>query len=489
MAQILVNGLTFAYEGSYDNIFENVSFSIDTDWKLGFTGRNGRGKTTFLNLLMQKYAYEGSITRSVAFDYFPFEVQDVQQQTLSVMRRVCPGCEEWVLLRELFKLEVEEDVLYRPFSTLSHGERTKVLLAALFSKEGHFLLIDEPTNHLDIKGRELVGRYLNSKKGFILVSHDRAFLDLCVDHILSINRADIEVRKGNFSSWYFNKQQQDARELSENERLKKEIGRLNTACRRTAGWSNETERSKFGEKVPDRGFIGHKSAKMMKRAKSLKNRRQSAVADKEKLLKNIERQDDLKIQPLAYHTDCLVTLKDVRIRYGAHTVCEGVSLSVCRGERIVISGKNGSGKSSLLKLIAGEDISYSGSLHKGSNLIVSYVAQGTAALSGGLQDYARHQGIDESLFMTILRKFDLPRVQFEKNLEDFSAGQKKKVLIARSLCERAHLYIWDEPLNYIDVFSRMQIEKLLMQSGAAMVLVEHDRAFIDQIATRVVLLG
>lgn len=114
-----------------------------------------------------------------------------------------------------------DDALYRPFSTLSGGEQAKILLALLFAREGRYLLIDEPTNHLDETGRALVSRYLAKKSGFLLVSHDRAFLDGCVDHILSINRSGIEVQKGNFSSWYENRQRQDAFELAQNAQLKR----------------------------------------------------------------------------------------------------------------------------------------------------------------------------------------------------------------------------------------------------------------------------
>ena len=117
---------------------------------------------------------------------------------------------------------MEADVLYRPFSTLSNGERTKVLLAAMFLKENRFLLIDEPTNHLDMEGRALVSRYLNTKKGFILVSHDRAFLDACTDHTLSINKTNIVIQKGNFSAWWEVKRMQDEYELAQNDKLKKD---------------------------------------------------------------------------------------------------------------------------------------------------------------------------------------------------------------------------------------------------------------------------
>ena len=191
MSKISVNDLTFYYEGSYDNIFENVSFQIDTDWKLGFIARNGKGKTTFLNLLMGKMEYRGSISASVVFDYFPFEVKDKSKDTIDVIEEIDPDYEFWKICRELNLLLVDGDVFYRPFETLSNGERTKVLLALLFSGENHFLLIDEPTNHLDMESREILKEYLNTKKGFILVSHDRNFMDGCVDHVLVINRESI----------------------------------------------------------------------------------------------------------------------------------------------------------------------------------------------------------------------------------------------------------------------------------------------------------
>ena len=210
MSIIKVSDLTFCYEGSYDNIFKNVSFQLDTDWRLGLTGRNGRGKTTLLRLLEGRYPYQGTIHASVGFDYFPYAVEDPSLCPMELLERVCPDVASWRFLRELAPLEVSEDALYRPFSTLSGGEQSKLLLAMLFSRENRFLLIDEPTNHLDQMGRALVSRYLRGKKGFLLVSHDRAFLDGCVDHILSINRSSIELRKGNFSSLYENKRRQDA---------------------------------------------------------------------------------------------------------------------------------------------------------------------------------------------------------------------------------------------------------------------------------------
>jgi lincosamide and streptogramin A transport system ATP-binding/permease protein len=488
MSQINVSNLTFAYDGSYDNIFENVSFQIDTDWKLGFIGRNGKGKTTFLKLLLGAYEYGGTINASVDFEYFPYDAPPERRSAREIIEDIAPDCPEWELARELRLLELEEDILRRDFGTLSNGERTKLMLAALFLKENGFLLIDEPTNHLDARGRELVSRYLCGKKGFILVSHDRAFLDGCIDHVLSINRADIEIQRGNFSSWFDNKRRQDEFELAENDRLKKEVGRLSVSARRTAGWSDKVESTKYGSlnsglKV-DRGYIGHKSAKMMKRAKATAARRQTTVEEKSKLLKNIESPETLKITQLQYHDRRLCRLEDVSIYYGGKRVCGDINFTVDRGDRIALCGRNGSGKSSVLKLICGEDIAHTGTVKIGGRLLISYVSQDTSHLSGDLSEYAFKNGLDESLFKAILRKLDFSRVQFEKDMSDFSDGQKKKTLIAKSLCERSHLLVWDEPLNFIDVISRMQIEDLLLEYEPTILFVEHDSVFCDKIATK-----
>ena len=149
MSMIRIENLTYYYPSSFDPVFENANFQIDTEWNLGFVGRNGRGKTTLLKILLGEYEYIGRIISSVLFDYFPFPVSDKAQITDEVLAEICPNAPKWELMRELSYLKVEEDVLWRPFETLSNGEQTKVLLAALFLKEGNFLLIDEPTNLKD----------------------------------------------------------------------------------------------------------------------------------------------------------------------------------------------------------------------------------------------------------------------------------------------------------------------------------------------------
>ncbi len=493
MALINVSNLTFSYEGSFDNVFENTSFQIDTDWKLGFIGRNGRGKTTFIQLLQGKYEYKGKISSSVNFEYFPYEVFDKNRLTIDIMEEIYPEYELWQVIREFNLLEVSADVLYRPFDTLSLGEKTKVLLAVLFLKENSFLLIDEPTNHLDIKGRRIVSDYLNLKKGFILVSHDRIFLDNCVDYVLSINRSSIELQKGNFSSWWENKRLQDEFEIRKNSKIKREIGRLETSILEKRTWSDTAESRKIGfdpkvteKNIGRRPYQAAKAKKSMKRAKAIQERLETAVEEKSKLLKNIENIEELKLFPIKYHSEKLIEIDKVSIFYGEKEIFENLSFSIFQGDKISLQGKNGSGKSSILKLICGFEIDYSGEVRIGSQLKISYVPQDSSFLKGSLKEYAEKLKIDESLFKSILRKLDFKREQFEMPMETFSQGQKKKTLIAASLCEKAHIYIWDEPLNYIDVFSRIQIEDLIIEYNPTLLLVEHDLEFVKKVCSKIV---
>ena len=375
----------------------------------------------------------------------------------------------------------------------------------MFSGENDFLLIDEPTNHLDRESRETVKKYLAGKKGFILVSHDRDFLDACIDHVLVLNRHSIEVQTGNFSSWWENKNRKDVYARMENEKHRKEIAKLRKASDRSRQWAEKNEDTKIGYDPLDdhanRAYIGSKTKKMQSRVSQIESRMEKEIQEKEGLLVDIESPVDLKIKPLEHFKKKLLSAEKYGLQYaGAEKpLFEGVSFEVCQGERVFLNGANGCGKSSLIKAIlrkidgerekSGFEVMESGSLQTASGLKVSYINQDTSFLRGSVQDFCRKKDLDESLFCAILRQLDMERVQFVKNMEDYSEGQKKKVLIAASLLTPAHLYIWDEPLNYIDVFSRMQIEKLLMEYKPAMLVVEHDVRFREQVATKTVELG
>ena len=204
-------------------------------------------------------------------------------------------------------------------------------------------------------------------------------------------------------------------------------------------------------------------------------------------------------EPLPKTAPTVLAVSDVRYTYGrkAGDTLSGVSFSVREHEIVGLVGANGCGKSSILKAIlqmAGENgcsghdgaggLTYQGECYIGAGMEISYVSQDTSGLCGSLSDYAVRQGVAESLLKSLLRKLDFSREQLSRPMETFSQGQKKKVLLAASLCRQAHLYLWDEPLNYIDVFSRMQIEALIKKFQPTMVLIEHDRTFTEHVGSR-----
>ena len=490
MSLISINNLTFGYDGSYNNIFENVSFNIDTDWKLGLIGRNGKGKTTFLNLLQDKYEYKGTISKNVDVDYFPFEVKDKEKLAIEIVNDMASNVQDWEIIKELNLLNTDAEILYRKFNLLSGGEQVKILLISLFLKGNNFLLIDEPTNHLDIETRNHLINYLERKKGFIVVSHDRIFLDKIVDHIVSINNTNIEIQKGNFSSWKANKDKQDNFEMVQNEKLSKDINKLEVASRNIAKWSNEVESSKYktnnSEKTIDRGYLGHKSAKMMKKSKVMEQRIQKAIDEKTNLLKNIDRNDTLKIIPLTSNKTPLILVNKLQIKYNNELIFKPISFEVNNGDRIAIIGKNGAGKSSVLKLILGQNIQYDGKINIANNIKTSYVSQSTEYLKGSLKDFVYNNEIDESIFKAMLVKMGLSQSDFDTNIQYMSEGQKKKVLIAKSISEQANIYIWDEPLNYIDILTREQIEDAILKYKPTLIFVEHDETFIEKVATKII---
>lgn len=494
MSQIQIHNFSYTHEGAQTALFNHVQFQIDSQWKLGFIGRNGRGKTSFLRCLLGELEYTGEINHKVEFSYFPLEVNHHNELTSKILDELSNHQAQWMIERELNLLNVNLAVLDQAFDTLSGGEQTKVLLAALFLKPHAFLLIDEPTNHLDQEARDAVANYLKAKEGFILVSHDRTLLNACVDHILVINKTDIEVQKGNFASWWENKQREDQFELSQNEKLKKEAKRLKEAMLRTAEWSDDVEKSKYrshntkvnARETFDRGYIGHKSAKMMKRSKTIELRQSRALDQKKELLKNVDENEALKIHPLIYRQNQILSFDKVGHGFDERLIFQNLSFTIHQGERLAIVGPNGSGKSTILNILLHKINQSEGQIYQNKDLKISYVEQDAGFLQGSLNRFIESQECDEPLFKAILRKMDFERNQFDIPMERYSEGQKKKVLIAKSLSQTAHLYLWDEPLNFIDVLSRIQIEDLILTYCPTMIFVEHDQTFVEKIATKII---
>ena len=224
----------------------------------------------------------------------------------------------------------------------------------------------------------------------------------------------------------------------------------------------------------------------MKKSLSTQRRKYKAIEEKSLLLKNIDFIEKLKMNPLIFKGNNILSINNLEILYNDKSIFKPISFTVTEGDRIHLKGRNGSGKSSIMKLILGKDIRYKGNLYVPKNLKISYISQDTSFLEGSLNSYIRENDIDETIFKTVLDKLDFDRIQFEKNIEEYSEGQKKKLLLAKSLSEETHLYLWDEPLNYIDILSRNQIEDVILEYNPTMIFIEHDELFSEKIATKTI---
>lgn len=517
MAIIQVNQLVFGYEGSVETVFSGLDFHMDSSWRLGLVGRNGRGKTTLLKLLSGQLKGQGSIISSLPFDYFPFEVDRDRAAMEALVDALAPytrwerrmeqllsdpspenlnaygeieqayASQSGYVIRELLAREVslmgiDPISLSRPFSTFSPGEQTRLKVASLFLRPGHFLLIDEPTNHLDEQGRSRMADYLCSKSGFLVVSHDRDFLDRVCDHILALEKQGARVVAGNYSVYRENKRLQDEYEQAQQQKLSADIVRLKATAREKAAWSDRVEATKIGNGPCDRGFIGAQAARMMKRAKTIEGRVQRQIEEKEKLLKNLEYTAPIKLESLPLDSQTVLRLSRLSFAYpGSAPLFENLDLELPKGQRLALTGVNGAGKSTLFKLILGQLAPTSGAIWKPKGLVISYLPQTSHHLQGSPWDIAGQMGLDFTRFFMLLRKFDMPQEAFDRDSRGFSLGQKKKLLLALSICQPAHLFLWDEPLNDVDPESREQIEDLLEGTQATIIVIEHERLFLDRI--------
>ena len=308
--------------------------------------------------------------------------------------------------------------------------------------------------------------YLRAYRGtVIMVTHDRYFLDQVTNRILEISHGKMYSYDANYTTFLELKAQREEMELA-SERKRQSILRM------------ELEWAKRGCRARTT-----KQKARLERLESLKNG-SAPVTDDTITLDSVETRMGKKTMELHH----------VSKSYGEKVLVRDFSYTVLKNQKLGIIGPNGCGKSTLIRAILGKngqgsgllDVEEAGVCRTAAGLVISYMGQEASGLKGSVRDLCRERGLDESLFLAVLRQLDFERTQFLKNMEDYSEGQKKKVLLAASLATPAHLYIWDEPLNYIDVFSRMQIETLLLEYQPTMLFVEHDAGFCRRIATKTI---
>ncbi len=520
MHTITFNDISFQHTGSTELLFKNLSFMLHDEWKTAVVGRNGRGKSTLLQLMSGSLQPNtGTIDGTLRAVLFQEHHSANNQPALSVIKRQIAPFDEWersmdallssgdegsllryqelfdvyslhrgftidaLIRKECAELGISEQMLSQPFNILSGGEQTRANIAALFLQLDAFPLLDEPTNHLDINGRELLAQYLSGKKGFIVVSHDRNFLDACCDHVLAINKNDVRLFQGNYSRWREQLALEEESESSRKENLEKEISSLERAAQQRRVWSDRKEKEK--NSAADSGFVSRKAAKLMKRALSIERRVEQRIESKRSLLKNRETVRPLTIHHSDNSSKIVLSLEDAGMQFGGTVLFKHCTLTVRRHERVAVIGPNGCGKSTLLRVVRKELPLSCGHFRLAADSPV-HAYQIPKWNSGLLRDILRSEGIDETQFRTVMGTFTISGEIFERPLETFSFGERKKIDLCRSFLAPNDFLVWDEPVNYIDIESKEQIEAVILAAQPTMLFTEHDRAFVETIATRIV---
>lgn len=497
MPTISINQLTFAYPDQAENLFAGLTVNLDTSWKLALVGRNGRGKTTLLKIIAGCLGDLPAVRTSVACSYYPLTVRhpdDLAWNALQEGRNLT----QWRVEKELGKLGLDASLLWQPFASLSGGERSKLLLAACFSEPDAFVLLDEPNNHLDLASRQQVAQYLReAKQGYIVVSHDRAFLNQVSDHVLALENQQVHLYRDDFAGYEQTKKDRDGFNQAKDRKLRREIKELDRSQKRLAAFANQAERGVRVKKgataaekaeLRDKGFLSKRAAKVMKRSKNVARRKEDQLAEKQGLLANIEKTPALDLNFVPDYHQKLLEIEHLSLRIAGKDLFTDLSLQVKKQGVIALVGPNGSGKSILFKEILAKQplVNRTGRLELASGLKISYLSQDSLNFAGSLPAFAKKMHLNYSALLNQLRKLGFARESFNLPWQELSQGQKKRVALAKSLVEEANLYLWDEPANYLDLFNQDQLVKLLQEQQPAMLLVDHDQALLQAVASQIV---
>lgn len=519
MSKIIIQNMYFHYAEYFQTVFEDVNLTLDTDWRLGLIGRNGRGKSTFLKLLHGTLTPDkGNIVKQVNTEFFPYEVKRKYKLTLDILKE-CIGSlktmedtmEEIIvsedknryqeyqeileryleadgfqmesrILREINLINLPEEILTRDYETLSGGEKTRLQIIAMFLRNNSYVLLDEPTNHLDLNGKKLLAEYLKQKKGFLVVSHDRSFLDEIIDHVLSINKSNIEIERGNFTSWKENKDKKESYESRTEAKLIREIKALNNQSIMKRDWANSAESTKNDHRKFERSS-GSRAAQFMMHAKRAEDRVMKNLEEKNKLLQNFEIAKELEIKQKRIEGYTLLRVKDLTFGYEGGILFSHLNFKVAVGDRLWIRGKNGSGKSTLLKLIAKH--LESDCINYFDDILITESFQEPLWKSGYVTDYITEDGRRNQIY-ELCEIFDIPKESLLRPIETLSGGEKKKLDIARALVCENQLILLDEPLNFMDIYFREQLEKAILLYQPTLIFIEHDEWFGNRIATKII---
>ena len=511
MIDVSVRSLVKSFELG-KNILDGLSFTVTAGERVGILGHNGCGKTTLfrilvgelrpdegevmiapskrLGLISQIPVYpEGWTTEQVLKDAHRhlYQIAERMEELSLAMERDSSKAllAEYDRLQEDFRrlggydmdtdrsrvangLDISPAMLHQSFDSLSGGEKTRVNLARLILEDTDILLLDEPTNHLDLHATEWLEDYLLGFKGTVLViSHDRYFLDRVVQRSIEIDEGKAEFYSGNYSFYAEERQRRFEEKLKKYEKDQAKIQQLTRAAEQMHLWA----------------FMGND--KLHKRAFSMEKRieklSQSEKPQEQKKL-------NVKFKQREFNGDEVLVMEDVSKGFGDRQLFSGLALTVTGGERIALIGDNGTGKSTLVKLIMGEETPDSGYLYKGPAVRSAYLPQ-----------HVRFSVEERSALDTMLYDCRCQPQQARDRLAAFgfrgedvftpvgalSGGEKSRLRLCMLMGSDINFLILDEPTNHLDIASREWMEDALSDYEQTLLFVSHDRYFIEKFATRI----
>lgn len=497
-----------------NSIFENLSLSIKTGDKLGIVGRNGSGKTTLLTLITGlELPDEGSIhfKKGTKIGYLAqipsfseevsgidvlksafedlIELQSKMKELESRLSTDDPSNLEKLLekygeIQEEFTnrngytmdSEINKVIeglqlstfVNQSFATLSGGEQTKIMLGKLLLTKPDLLLLDEPTNHLDLFAVEWLEQYLVFYTGtVVIISHDRYFLDQVITKVADLEEGEIKLYHGNYSSFIIQKEEALMREFQEYEEQQKKIKKMKEAIKRLKIWANEA--------VPPNAGL-HRQARNMERALERMEKVRKPLIDPKKMGLSFE------VAPRSGKE--VVIMEQVSKTFGEKMLLQDVNLHVYWKERVAIVGRNGTGKSTILKSLLQELPVDSGEVRLGSNVRIGFLSQHFEIVNpkAKLIDVFRSEvNIIEGDARHILAKFMFYGPDVFKRVGDLSGGERMRLRLAQLMYQDINLLMLDEPTNHLDIESREVLEDALDDFQGTILAVSHDRYFLNKL--------
>ena len=509
MIDISVSNLVKEFEVG-TKILDGLTFQVDTGERVGLLGPNGCGKTTLLRILTGVMDYdEGEVViapgkRLGLISQIPvypegYTVEDVLDTAFAPLREMEEEMgrlaermgEEPALMARYDKLaaafqtgggyetdtnknkvcnglSISQEMRQRPFDKLSGGEKTRVNLGRLILEDTDILLLDEPTNHLDLRATEWLEEYLEKFKGTVLtVSHDRYFLDKVVGRVIEIQNGRAEFYAGNYSFYAVEKERRYEEKLKQYEKEQAKIEQLEKSVEQLRTWA----------------YSG--MDKTFRRAKSMEKRiERMRTTDRP----TRERKMEVRFGEREFRGDEVLTVKNLEKSFGDRTLFSGVNLEVEGGERIALLGDNGTGKSTLIKILMGEESPDGGKLRLGPTVRIGYLPQIIHF------DHPERNLVDTMLYAldctpqtarNRLASFKFRGEDVFKPVSALSGGEQSRLRLCMLMDSKINLLILDEPTNHLDIQSREWIEEAVEEYEGNLLFVSHDRYFIDRFATRI----